>query len=113
LDDFRSPLRYLLGKTKLEKEFHGLSLVTADQPSVPGGVILRGIPKGMEDRVQESRLEVAPDGAIVRISLEELDGTYTEFRFSNQKGNVPLPEKLFKFSPPPGVEVMESKDLEP
>jgi len=113
LDDFRSPLRYLLGKTKLEKEFHGLSLVTADQPSAPGDVILRGVPKGMEDRVQESRLEVAPDGTIVRISLEELDGTYTEFRFSNQKGNVSLPEKLFKFSPPMGVEVMESKDLEP
>src|SRR5438445_3638791 len=31
LDDFRSPLRYLLGKTKLEKEFDGLAI--ADVPT--------------------------------------------------------------------------------
>lgn len=113
LDDFRSPLRYLLGKTKLEKEFNGLSVVTAEQPSQPGDVILRGVPKGMEDRVQESRLEVTPDGQIVRISIEELDGTYTEFRFSEPKENVPIADGKFKFIPPSGVEVMQATELEP
>lgn len=113
LDDFRSPLRYLLGKTKLEKEFNGLSIVTADQPSTPGDIILRGVPKGMEDRVQESRLEVTPDGEIVRISLEELDGTYTEFRFHNERENVQLADKMFRFVPPAGVEVMQATQLEP
>jgi outer membrane lipoprotein carrier protein len=113
LDDFRSPLRYLLGKTKLEKEFNGLSVVTAEQPSQPGGMILRGVPKGMEDRVQESRLEVTPDGRIVRISIEELDGTYTEFRFRECKENVPIADGKFRFAPPAGVEVMQSTELEP
>lgn len=113
LDDFRSPLRFLLGKTKLEKEFSGLSVVTADKPLAPGDVILRGVPKGMEDRVQESRLEVTPDGEIVRISVEELDGTFTEFRFRDPKENVQLREQMFKFSPPPGVEVMQANELEP
>jgi outer membrane lipoprotein carrier protein len=113
LDDFRSPLRYLLGKTKLEKEFDGLSIVTADKPMEPGNVILRGVPKGMEDRVQESRLEVAPDGRIVRISIEQLDGTLTEFRFRDPKQNVQLSDQMFKFSPPAGVEVMQANELEP
>jgi len=113
LDDFRSPLRYLLGKTKLEKEFDGLSIVTAENPSKPGDIILRGVPRGMEDRVEESRLEVAPDGQIVRISIEELDGTYTEFRFREPKENVPIAESKFKFVPPPGVEVMQASELEP
>lgn len=113
LDDFRSPLRYLLGKTKLEKEFNGLSLVTAEQPSAPGNMILRGVPKGMEDRVQESRLEVTPDGQIVRISVEELDGTYTEFRFRAPKENVQVADGQFKFVPPAGVEVMQATELEP
>lgn len=113
LDDFRSPLRFLLGKTKLEKEFSGLSVVTADKPMAPGNVILRGVPKGMEDRVQESRLEVTPDGEIVRISIEELDGTFTEFRFRDPKENVQLGDRMFKFSPPEGVEVMQANELEP
>jgi outer membrane lipoprotein carrier protein len=113
LDDFRSPLRFLLGKTKLEKEFDSLRLVTTEKPSLPGDYILRGVPKGMEDRIQESRLEVTPDGRIVLISLEELDGTYTEFQFQNERVNVPLKDQMFKFTPPAGVEVMEANQLEP
>lgn len=113
LGDLRSPLRYLLGKTKLEKEFDGLSVMTSVPPSAPGNFVLRGVPKGMEDRVQESRLEVTPQGRIVSISVDELDGTYTEFRFQNERENVPVSDKLFKFTPPPGVEVMQATELEP
>ena len=113
LDDFRSPLRYLLGHTKLEKEFDGLSVMTSDQGAAAGNTVLRGVPRGMEDRVQETRLEIAPDGAIVRISIEELDGSFTEFRFQGPKENVQVADAKFKFAPPPGVEVMEATELEP
>jgi outer membrane lipoprotein carrier protein len=113
LDDFRSPLRYLLGHTKLEKEFDGLSVMTSDTATAPGNIVLSGIPKGMEDRVQETRLEIAPDGSIVRISIEELDGSYTEFRFQQPHENVQVADTKFKFAPPPGVEVMEATELEP
>ena len=113
LDDFRSPLRYLLGKTKLEKEFDNLGVLTGDKDAAPGDVVLQGIPRGMEDRVQSTRLEIAPDGAIVRIWIEELDGSITEFRFSNEKHNPHLADAKFKFKPPVGVEVIESENLEP
>ncbi len=51
LDDLRSPLRYLLGKTKLEKELDGLSLAPDQKPVNSGDVVLRGVPKGMRERV--------------------------------------------------------------
>src|SRR5438045_5623979 len=44
LDDLRSPLSLLLGKTKLEKELQGLSIAPDVTPATPGGVMLRGIP---------------------------------------------------------------------
>jgi outer membrane lipoprotein carrier protein len=113
LDDFRSPLRYLLGHTKLEKEFNGLSVMTSDKAAAQGNMVLSGVPKGMEDRVQETRLEIAPDGTIVRISIEELDGSFTEFRFQQPRENVQVADSKFKFAPPPGVEVMEATELEP
>ena len=92
LDDLRSPLRYLLGKTKLEKELDGLSLAPDQKPLNPGDVVLRGVPKGMGDRVEQTLLEVTPDGLIARIVVEELDGSVTEFRFLQQKENVEIPD---------------------
>ena len=58
LEDLRSPLRYLLGKTKLEKELDGLSLAPDVKPLNPGDVVLRGVPKGMRERVAQTLLEV-------------------------------------------------------
>jgi outer membrane lipoprotein carrier protein len=113
LDDFRSPLRYLLGHSKLEKEFHDLRVVPPNAEAAPSAVVLSGIPKGMEDRVQEVKLEIAPDGSIVRISIEELDGSFTEFRFQHAQENVKLSDASFKFVPPAGVEVMNATELEP
>jgi outer membrane lipoprotein carrier protein len=111
LDDLRSPLRYLLGKTKLEKEFVGLTIAADAKPENPGDIVLRGIPKGMQDRVAQTLVEVTPDGLIMRISVEELDGSVTEFRFLQQKENVQIPDQHFRFAPPPGVEVVQGTEL--
>lgn len=113
LDDLRSPLRYLLGRTKLEKEFSGLSLAPDVAPQVPGDVVLRGVPRGMEDRVSEVLLEIGPEHQIRRLAMQQTDGSTTEFRFSDQKENVPIPDQRFRFQPPPGVETVESMELSP
>lgn len=111
LEDLRSPLRYLLGKTKLEKELNGLSIAPDKKPVVPGDVVIRGVPKGMQDRVEETLLEIAPDGFINRIVVEELDGSTTEFRFQQQKENVQIADQQFRFVPPPGVEVVAGTEV--
>ena len=111
LEDLRSPLRYLLGKTKLEKELEGLSLAPDQKPLNPGDVVLRGVPKGMQERVSQTLVEVAPDGRITRIVVEELDGSTTEFRFLQQQENVELTDQQFHFDPPPGVVIVAGGEL--
>ncbi|HWR34636.1 MAG TPA: outer membrane lipoprotein chaperone LolA [Clostridia bacterium] len=113
LDDMRSPLRYLLGRTKLMKEFEGLSLAPDARPANQGNVMLRGVPKGMQDRVSQVLLEITPERRIARIFLEELDGSTTEFRFLQQRENVQVADERFRFSPPRGIEVMEASELAP
>src|SRR5215831_3208484 len=88
LEDVRSPLAFLLGKTKLEKELHGLSLAPDIEPLTPANVVLRGVPKGFEDRISEIVLEIATDNRIVRIMMQDVDGASTEYRFADQKEDV-------------------------
>ena len=109
LDDLRSPLGLLLGKTNLEKELHGLSLAPDVAPLIPGNTVLRGVPKAMADRVHEVSLEITPDNQISRIQIEEVDDSVTEYRFSEQKENVAIADQRFRFVPPPGVEVIDGE----
>lgn len=113
LDDLRSPLRFLLGRTKLNKELRGLSLAPDVQPQIAGDAVLRGIPVGMEDRVSQLLLESDGQGYLRRIVIEELDGSRTEFRLNNQQENLPVSNAEFSFQPPAGVEVLQSNQLEP
>jgi outer membrane lipoprotein carrier protein len=112
LQDVRSPLAFLLGKSKLEKELHGLSLAPDVVPVQPGDIMLRGVPQAMADRVSEILLEITPAHEISRIEIDEVDGSVTEYRFSEQKEDVAIPEGRFGFNPPPGTEIVEEQ-LEP
>jgi outer membrane lipoprotein carrier protein len=107
LDDLRSPLAFLLGRTKLEKELKGLSMAADISPLKAGDVVLRGAPVGMEDRVSQVVLEITGDYEISRILLDGIDGSVTEYRFSNQKENIPVSDQQFHFVPPPGIELIE------
>ena len=109
LEDIRFPLSLLLGKTKLEKELLGLSLAPDVTPTAAGNVVLRGVPKAMADRVSEILLEIAPEHRIARIVIDEVDGSVTEYQFSQQKENVAIAEERFEFRPPPGTETVESE----
>lgn len=113
LEDMRSPLRYLLGKTKLEKELRGLSLASDVAPERPGDVMLRGVPVGMEDRVSQVLLESDGQGFLRRIVMEELDGSRTEFQLEDQRENVAIDDAEFHFQPPAGVEVLQGDELQP
>jgi len=107
LDDLRSPLAFLLGKTRLEKELQGLSLAPDLKPLAAGDVVLRGVPKALADRVSQVLLEISPESWITRILIEEVDGSVTEYRFTDQKENVEVSDRNFQFVPPDGVEVIE------
>src|SRR6202049_3323727 len=69
LEDIRSPLAFLLGKTKLEKELQGLSLAPDVTSLQPGNVVLRGVPQALADRISEVLVEVTPAHQIARIVI--------------------------------------------
>jgi outer membrane lipoprotein carrier protein len=111
MDDLRTPLRYLLGHTKLEKEFKGLSLAPDVKPVEPGDTVLRGVPVAMADRVSQVLLEITPEHRIARLVVDELDGSTTEFTFAQEQDNPPLPDASFGFKPPAGVEILQGSEL--
>ncbi len=112
LEDLRSPLAFLLGKTKLEKELRGLSLAPDVAPLASGNVVLRGVPQALADRVSEVLVEVTPDYRIARIVIQEVDGAATEYRFGDMKEDVAIADGRFDFKPPAGTETVEG-GLEP
>jgi len=107
LDDLRSPLAFLLGKTRLERELPGLSLAKDVTPLAAGDVTLRGVPKTMTDRVSQVLLEITPGNWISRILIQEVDGSATEYRFSDPKEDVSIADSRFQFVVPDGVEVID------
>jgi outer membrane lipoprotein carrier protein len=107
LDDLRSPLAFLLGKTKLEKELSGLSPAADIAPLTAGNVVLRGVPRAMADQVNQVLIEVTPASWIDRIILEGTDGSSTEFRFQGQTEDGKITDQSFRFAVPPGVEVID------
>jgi len=103
LDDLRSPLRFLLGHTKIESELQNLTLTTG-----PDGLVLAGVPKGQQKRIAKLALNVTVAGAIRSILIQEVDGAETRFQFSAEEPNAAVPESLFHFTPPEGIPVVDA-----
>jgi outer membrane lipoprotein carrier protein len=104
LDDLRSPLRFLLGHTQLEKELGGLKL-----EGVSNGLYkLSGLPKGQENRVTRLELTVTAAGAISTLEVQEVDGATTRFTFTGEQPDATIPAETFHFAPPAGVPVVDT-----
>lgn len=112
MDDLRSPLRFLLGHTQIEKELDHLTATSS-----PDGVTLSGSPRYLttaserstgEQRIQTISITADPNsGAIRGLRIAEIDGSSTEFRFSSLEENVPASDEEFRFHPPAGVTVVD------
>jgi outer membrane lipoprotein carrier protein len=103
LDDLRSPLRFLLGHTDLEKEMSNLTLAAAAN----GTFVLSGQPKGQEQRITRLALTVTAAGTITGIEMEEADGALTRFVFTGEQSNAPVAPESFRFKAPAGVPVVD------
>lgn len=102
LDDLRSPLRLLLGHTKLEKELIGLTMTSAGN----GLYTLTGVPRGLEQRIASFSIIANAQGVIQSMQIDETDGVRNTFIFSDERPNVPAPDSDFMFTPPAGVRVV-------
>jgi outer membrane lipoprotein carrier protein len=104
LDDLRSPLRFLLGHTRIESELQGLTLADGQG----GTYTLSGQPKGQQKRIAKLSLSVTASGVITGIEIQEVDGAETRFSFTGEEPNARIPESAFHFSPPGGVPVVDA-----
>jgi len=101
----QTPVLFLAGRGNLKRDFIA-------EPSPPdftppeGSYRLVLTPRGEGEGYQKLILEVDTSSYLVRrmVLLDPL-GNITEYRFSNIKENLKLPERFFQFKIPKGVEV--------
>lgn len=104
--DLRTPLRFLLGHTDLERELNDVAY-SALAPWHPGDYVIHGTPPpGEAAGWSEVWIEVTPAYEIDRILIASPDGSRNDIRLSHIHPNVRLPGSLFTFTPPPGVTVV-------
>jgi outer membrane lipoprotein carrier protein len=121
--DWRTPLALLVGKAKLSDLCLKLDLVepgskyagdAAFDPAV-GDNVLRCIPRGESvhngNAVQVVYLETNPQAQLVRVVIHQPGNAVTEFRFGDWRENIPIPEDMFHFEPPPSVSVVDQSAL--
>ena len=115
--DLRAPLRFLLGRLNLRRAFGRVEWARDFAPFDPGNPVLRLWPKAETghpeergaDSFRELLVEVDQQSRIRRLVIYEGDGARTEFRLSGEQQNPRLDARLFRFSIPPGVEVVDER----
>lgn len=105
-DDLRAPLRFLLGRLQFDQEFQRFETSAQLKQLEPENVIFKTYPKRLAGRVEAMIFEITPERRIRRVIIQEPGGTETEFRFSGEQANAPIDAALFRFTPPPGTEMV-------
>ena len=103
MDDMRGPLAFLLGRLNFQDDFREFRT----QPD-RDNVFITAIPKSDKLPYSEVKFLVSPDSVIHWLSVKGQDGSTLEFTFEGEKKNPPIPDAMFKFAPPPGVEYVDS-----
>ncbi|MBI5084963.1 MAG: outer membrane lipoprotein carrier protein LolA [Acidobacteria bacterium] len=100
---FRAPLAFLLGKLDFKRDFGDFELRDSGGEST-----VIALPRS--DKLPYTRVEftVTPENAIRRLLVTGVDATVMEFLFTGEKLNPVLNDAIFRFTPPPGVEIVEA-----
>jgi outer membrane lipoprotein carrier protein len=104
-DDMRAPLAFLLGRLHFADDFR-------EYRSHPEGegLYITAIPKSDKLPYTEVSFLAMPDSTIRRLEVKAQDNSTLQFAFENEKRNPAIPETLFRFAPPPGVEYIDSSN---
>jgi outer membrane lipoprotein carrier protein len=94
--------RLLSGRGGLLEEFDA----SLDEPLEEGVLRVKLVPRHAQPDVERAFVDVEPTGRIRSILLEDVQGNRTRFRFESVRENTGLPDKLFRFDVPAGVEVI-------
>ena len=106
-EDMRIPLAFLIGQLNFVKDFEKFE-AKPEAPNSPNTAISLS-PKNKKLLFREIRLLVAPDAAILRATVIGQEGSEQDYVLENEQRNPKLPESVFKFTAPPGAQVVEGR----
>ena len=106
-DDMRAPLAFLLGRLNFQDDFREFRT----QPD-RDNVFITALPKSDKLLYSEVKFLVSPDFVIHWLSVTGQEGSTNEFVFENEKKNPPIADAMFRFTPPPGVEINDNTQHE-
>jgi outer membrane lipoprotein carrier protein len=123
--DWRTPLALLAGGMKLGRICQTVELAESEKPAEETSVVLycriRGSKLDLQDysrgkkSAQGRESEVVlfeilrETGELVRVQVRDPGGVAIDFHFKNWQVNPPLGSALFRFSPPPGVAIVNGE----
>jgi outer membrane lipoprotein carrier protein len=103
-EDMRAPLAFLLGRLDLKKEFRNFAM----RPGEAGGTWLAGSAKNDRAPYEQIEMLIAPDGSVRHLKVVGRDESAIDFDFKEERLNPPAPDALFRFTIPPGAEVVDA-----
>jgi outer membrane lipoprotein carrier protein len=107
-DDIRIPFRLLLSRLELRWVFSRLEFAPDALAHQPADRVLRAYPKkGFQGDYQQVVMVISPQLDIRRLLVTLPDQSTMEFSFDDIGRNVPLRRALFRFTPPPGTEIID------
>jgi outer membrane lipoprotein carrier protein len=107
-DDIRVPFRLLLSRLELRRAFSRLEFAPDALAHQPGDRVLRAYPKkAFQGDYQQVLMVVSPQFDIRRLRVIFPDQSTMEFSFDHIGRNAPVSRSLFRFTPPPGTEVID------
>jgi outer membrane lipoprotein carrier protein len=106
-EDLRAPMAFLLGKLDFHKEFRSFAV----KPDGNGNTGLTA--EARNDRLPYGKIQllVAPDSTIRQLTVSGRDGSELGFVFRNEVVNPAVPDTAFRFTPPPGAEVVDAVNV--
>jgi outer membrane lipoprotein carrier protein len=109
-DDIRVPFRLLLSRLDLGRVFSRIEFAADALEHDPPDRVLRAYPrKGYEGDYQQVLMVVSPQFDIRRLRVIFPDQSTMEFSFDHIGRNAPVSRTLFRFTPPPGTEVIDQR----
>ncbi|HHH12701.1 MAG TPA: outer membrane lipoprotein chaperone LolA [Thiolapillus brandeum] len=96
-----TPAGLLAEKVELDRDFE------VEELGIRQGVAwLKLTPR--DEQSQFEQILVGLDGqGLARLEMADRFGQVTNFRFTHLEKNMPLPEELFRFEPPPGYDLLD------
>src|SRR5262245_38929188 len=111
--DQRIPFLFLLGKGNLKRDFSKVEWALDQKPFFQGNHVILAYPKKGIDEFARILMEFSPQTfQLQRVGVFDVDGSVTEFVFTNIQQDLGTTAAIFDFKAPPGTEVIESNEAQ-